>query len=128
MAHGTFFFASCPLPFALSRDAVAFWMLDTGYWILDTGYWILEGSLIIISKSENGSPGDRKIKKKKAKEILLPRVRLGGPLLLDVSLRFSDMFRVHGGKFVGHDLQRHYVDLSGLWGAARVRKSMMGMA
>ena len=39
------------------------------------------------------------------------RLRAGAALLLDVSLRFHDLLRLHGGEFLGDDLQRHRVDM-----------------
>jgi hypothetical protein len=45
--------------------------------------------------------------KEKQKKVFLPSMQQKSSLLLDLSLRFSDMPGVHDGKFVGHDLQRH---------------------
>jgi hypothetical protein len=58
----------------------------------------------------NGSTTNKqqaKIQKEKEKGVFLPYMRPKTPLLLDMSLRFSDMPGVHDGKFVGPDLQRH---------------------
>jgi len=46
----------------------------------------------------------------------------GATLLLDLSLRIHDLFRLHGGEFLGNDLQRHHVDLPGLRCHTRVRQ------
>lgn len=41
----------------------------------------------------------------------LPILRPGEPLLLEVSLRFSDLPLLHGGKPLGHELQSGSLDL-----------------
>jgi drug/metabolite transporter (DMT)-like permease len=46
-------------------------------------------------------------------------------LLLDVPLWFHDLPGVHGRECVGHVLQRHYMAVSGLWGAERVWQSVI---
>jgi hypothetical protein len=46
-----------------------------------------------------------------AKEVLLPHLRARTSFLLDLSLRFSDMPGVHDGESVGHDMQRHKLEL-----------------
>jgi len=58
----------------------------------------------------NGSTTSKqqaKTQEEKEKRVLLPSMWPKSSLLLDLSLRFSDMPGVHDGKFVGHDLQRH---------------------
>jgi len=58
----------------------------------------------------NGSTTSKqqaKIQKENEKGVLLPCMRPESSVLLDLSLRFSDMPGVHDGKSVGHDMQRH---------------------
>jgi len=66
----------------------------------------------------NGSTTNKqqaRIQKEKKKRVFLPSMRPKTSFLLDLSLRFSDMSGLHDGKFVGHDLQRHHMDLPRLW-------------
>ncbi|MBW1740392.1 MAG: hypothetical protein JRJ42_04555 [Deltaproteobacteria bacterium] len=65
----------------------------------------------IITYGSTTGKQQHKTQQEKAKEVLLPYMWARTSLLLDLSLRFSDMPGVHGGKFVGHDLQRHYLDV-----------------
>jgi hypothetical protein len=86
---------------------------------LSTWYYIIKveletGSKIEVSIIQYGSTTTKqqtKIQKEKAKEVLLPHLRARTFLLLDLSLRFSDMPGVHDGESVGHDLQRHKLEL-----------------
>lgn len=50
----------------------------------------------------------------KTPRVHMLRLQEGVSLLLDLSMRFHDLFRLHGGKLLGHDLQRDHLDMSGL--------------
>jgi hypothetical protein len=50
-----------------------------------------------------------------AGKIYLQHVLSGAVILLDMSMRVHDLFGLHGGEFLGNDLQRHSLDLPGLW-------------
>ena len=41
-------------------------------------------------------------------------VRSRATFLLDLSVWVYDLFRLHGGKLLGYDLQWHHLDVSGL--------------
>ncbi|MBI5583890.1 MAG: hypothetical protein HY892_08700 [Deltaproteobacteria bacterium] len=45
----------------------------------------------------------------------MPLLRPGGTILLGLSLRVSDLPGLYERKCLGNDLQRHYLDLPGLW-------------
>jgi len=57
-----------------------------------------------------------------AGEIYLQHVRAGAVVLLDLSLRVYDLFGLHGGEFLGNDLQRHSLDVPGLRGDPQLRE------
>jgi hypothetical protein len=59
-----------------------------------------EGSLYGITTSRK----DTKKEKKDKKGVLLPFMRPQTSLLLDLPVRVSDLFRLHGREHVGHDL------------------------
>ena len=50
-----------------------------------------------------------------AGKIYLRCVRPGAFILLDLPMRFHDLFGLHGGKLLGDDLQRHSLDVPRLW-------------
>jgi hypothetical protein len=43
-------------------------------------------------------------------------------LLLEMSLRLQYLPELHAGKYVGNVMQRHYLDMSGLWRTKRFWK------
>lgn len=57
-----------------------------------------------------------------AGKIYLQHVRSGAALLLDMPLWVYDLFGLHGGELLGNDLQRHSLDLPGLWGYPQLWK------
>jgi hypothetical protein len=103
---------------------------------LFTWYYIINaelgtGSQVEVSIIQYGSTITKqqtKIQKEKAKKVLLPHLRARTFLLLDLSLRFSDMPGVHDGKSVGHDLQRHKLELPRLRRVAHFWESVKGIA
>jgi hypothetical protein len=85
---------------------------------LSTRYYIINVELgtrcqVEVSSSSNGSTTTKQRAKiqEEAKEVLLPHLQARTSFLLDLSLRFSDMPGVHDGESVGHDLQRHKLEL-----------------
>ena len=67
-----------------------------------------------FSESTHGSttnPKQAQVAKKKEKAVFLPYLRTNPAFLLDLCLWFSNMLGVHGGKPVGDDLQRDYLEL-----------------
>jgi hypothetical protein len=49
-----------------------------------------------------------------ARELCVRYVQSRAALLLDLRVRVYDLFGLHGGKLLGDDLQRHYLDMSRL--------------
>lgn len=45
-------------------------------------------------------------------------------LLLELPVRVHDLLGLHGGKPLGYDLQRHYLDVSRLWRHTRFRQRL----
>jgi hypothetical protein len=65
-----------------------------------------------ISKKE-------KKKKKAGQPPALPLLRGTGSLLLDLPLRFCHLPGMHGGKLLGHVVQRDHLAVPGLWAVER---------
>jgi hypothetical protein len=102
---------------------------------LFTWYYIINvelgtGSQVEVSIVQYGSTNTKQQTKiqKEAKGVLLPHLQARTSFLLDLSLRFSDMPGVHDGKSVGHDLQRHKLELPRLRRVARFWESVKGIA
>jgi len=66
--------------------------------------------------------GRTKIQVAAAGKIYLQHLWAGRAILLDLPLRFYDLFGLHGGEFLGDDLQRHSLDLPGLRSYPQLRK------
>ena len=57
----------------------------------------------------------------------LPVLRRAGPVLLELSMRLSDLQGLHDGEPLGHDLQPGSLDVPGLRPGAPVRESVSGL-
>ena len=57
-------------------------------------------------------------------DLSVSRVWQAAAFLLDMSLRISNMSGVHARESVGHELQQHNMDLSGLWPFMWLRQSI----
>jgi hypothetical protein len=58
----------------------------------------------------------------KAKALCVRDLQSRAAFLLDVPLRVHDLFRLHGRKLLGHDLQWHQLDVPGLRSDPQFRK------
>ena len=103
--------------------------LFTWYYIIDvelgTGS---QAEVSIIQYGSTTTEQQTKIQKETAKKVLLPHLRARTFLLLDLSLRLSDMPGVHDGKSVGHDMQRHQLALPRLRPVVHFWESVKGIA